>query len=202
MANRNFGNNVVSTTRDPAVLDGWGVRAYNWEFSAGVQQEILPRVSLDVGYFRRWYGNFVVTDDRSLTAADFDPFSITAPQDPMLPDGGGYLIDGLYNLKPEKFGVPADNFTTSASNYGKQTEHWNGVDVTLIARPREGMAFQGGLSTGRTSTDNCEIAGQLPETIATPTSATPFGYCHMDTLFLTHVKAAGSLHAFPRWTSR
>jgi hypothetical protein len=56
-----------------------GHRQVDWEFSTGVQQQILPRVSVEAGYFRRWYGNFGVTDNRSVTASDFDPFCITAP---------------------------------------------------------------------------------------------------------------------------
>ena len=42
---------------DPRLLSGWGVRGFNWEFSTSVQREVLPQVSVDVGYFRRWYGN-------------------------------------------------------------------------------------------------------------------------------------------------
>ena len=41
-------------------------------------------------------------------------------------------------------------------------DHWNGVDVTINARPRAGMLLQGGLSTGRRSTDNCEVAEKVP----------------------------------------
>ena len=59
MANTNFGKNVLNTTYDPKILGGWGARPYNWEFSVGGQHAILPRVSLDVGYFRRWYGQLL-----------------------------------------------------------------------------------------------------------------------------------------------
>jgi hypothetical protein len=45
---------------------------------------------------------------------------------------------------------------------------------------------QGGISTGRTSSDNCDIRGALPETGA----LNPF--CHVDTNFLTQVKLLGT----------
>ena len=70
MANQNFGRATGGNVYDPAILEGWGVRGYNWEFSAGVQHEVLPRVSLDVSYFRRWYGNFFVTDNRAVSPSD------------------------------------------------------------------------------------------------------------------------------------
>jgi hypothetical protein len=87
------------TTRTP--LTGWGKRNFNWEFSAGVQRELVPRVSADFTYFRRWYGNFVLTDDLAVGPADFDKFTITAPKDPRLPGGGGYPVEG-YDIKPAK----------------------------------------------------------------------------------------------------
>jgi hypothetical protein len=82
MDNRNFGSSRTGATYDPDTLSGWGKRSYNWQFSAGMQRELVPRVSLDVSYFRTWFGNFIATDNRAVSAADFDRFSITAPSDP------------------------------------------------------------------------------------------------------------------------
>jgi carboxypeptidase family protein len=163
MSPSNFGSAQPGVAYDPDIIRGWGKREYNWQFSAGVQHELLPRVSLDVGYYGTWYNNLFVTDNRAWTAADFDTFSLTAPSDPRLPGGGGYTVPGLYNIKPEKFSVPADNYITFAKNYGKQIRRWDGVDITVNARPRPGLMFQGGTSSGRTTTDVCDIVDDLPE---------------------------------------
>ena len=69
-------------------------------------------------------------------------------------------ITGLYNLNPDKVGQ-VDNYTTFARDFGKQIEHWNGVDVSVNARLQNGLRLQGGVSTGRTTTDNCEIAANV-----------------------------------------
>ena len=47
---------------NPDILHGWGVRPSDWQFGASVQHEILPRVSVEVGYNRRWFNGFTVTD--------------------------------------------------------------------------------------------------------------------------------------------
>ena len=198
MANANFGKVILGRAYDPNLMQGWGARGYNWELSAGVQHELLPRVAVDVAYFRRVYGNIIVTDpDPNITPADYDAFSITAPSDPALPGGGRYAIDGLYNIKPAKFGVPATAFVTHANNYGRQIDHWNGVDVTVNARPRRGMLLQGGLSTGRRSTDNCEVAAKVPGILLVANVWTPLQLCHQDTAFESQIKLNGS-YTLPR----
>ena len=141
------------------------MRPYNWEFSASVQRELVPRVSVDVGYFRRWFGNFAVTDNLALAASDFTAFSTTAPADPRLPGGGGYTVDGFVDLNANRATTPPNNFFTLARNYGDQIQVWNGVDLTVNARLRRDLYVQGGLSTGRTLTDNCEILAACPNRI-------------------------------------
>jgi len=175
MSTRTFGQNVFVNSFDPAITSGWDVRPYQWEGGIQIQHELAPRVSVDAGYFTRWYGNFQVTDNRAVTAADFDTFSVVASSDPRLPNGGGQTISPLYNVKPEKFGQQ-NSYITAASNYGKQVDNWKGIDLTVNARMAD-LRVQGGLSTGRTLTDNCEIRAALPE--LAPTNP----YCRVTTPF-------------------
>ena len=189
-SNVNFGRPVFSTTFDPYILSGWGKRAYDWNMGVQIQQELMPRVSVNVGYFRRIFGNFFVVDNRATKTADYDPFHIVAPVDARLPGGGGHNIGTLYNVRPELAGV-TDNFQTFADNYGRQRRHWNGVEVNFTARVRGGLTFQGGSSTGRRTDDTCAIRSVLPETaLLNP-------YCDQRPPFRTDFKGLGS-YVIPR----
>ena len=68
----NFANPNALTQVNPDVLHGWGVRPYDWQWGVSVQQEILPRTSLEVGYARRWFSNFFVNDNINIGPADFE----------------------------------------------------------------------------------------------------------------------------------
>jgi hypothetical protein len=141
--------------------------------SVAVQQQLLPRASVEVAYHRRWFQDFNVTDNLALGSSDFDKYSITAPSDPRLPGGGGYVIPDLYDVVPSKFGQ-INNLLTLANKYGAWTEHFNGVDVTLSVRTRGGFTFQGGTSTGQSIADTCAVRAVLPElTALTPTGIGP-----------------------------
>ena len=171
VANALFGSAGAQGNLDPDILQGWGKRLYNYEFSAGVQREIVTGLSVDASYFRRWYGNFTMVDNRAVTAADFTTFSITSPVDSRLPDGGGKVISGLYDVNPAKFGQ-TDNVTTFAKNFGKQVQMFNGVALTLNARLPQGIIIQGGIDTGRITQDVCDIRSKVPEySVADPYSA-------------------------------
>ena len=131
-----------------------------------MQHEILPRTSVEVGYDRRWWLNFAdVTDNLALVSSDFDPFSIVAPSDPRLPNGGGYTVGGLYDLNPRKLGL-TDNIVRAADYYGGHTRYYDSVDVTVNARLQNGVALQAGTSTGRLISDQCGIRGQVPEFVS------------------------------------
>ena len=209
MANANFGRQVPGTEFDPDVLRGWGHRGYNWEFSAGVQHELLPRVSVDFSYFRRVFGNFIVTDNLAVAASDYDRFTIAAPTTNSALPNGGKPVTGLFDLNPSKFGIPTQNYVTFTDAYGKQTQHWDGYDLTVNARPRNGILLQGGMSSGKTSTDVCDVAAEVPEALqqiaadirpqannlgATPVAGTwlPLEYCKQVSPFLTQFKMLGS----------
>ena len=202
-SNLNFGRPVFNTTFDPDTLSGWGKRAYDWNFGIQVQQELLPRVSVNVGYFRRVFGNFFVTDNRATRAADYDTFSITAPADSRLPGDGGYTISNLYNVRPALSGV-TDNYQTFSDVYGAQRRHWNGVEVNFTARVRGGLTFQGGTSTGRRTDDTCELREVLPEIsllnpncLQEPPFLTDFKGLASYTIPVVDVQVSGTFQSLP-----
>jgi hypothetical protein len=186
-----FGSTRPSTSFRPGDSYGLELAAGQLGVLGSVQHQLLPRVGLNVGYFRRVYTNFQVTDNRAAAASDYTSFGFTAPVDPRLPDGGGYPVSGYVNLNPNKVGQ-VDNLVTSASNYGSQIEHWNGVDASVNIRLAT-VRLQGGMSTGRTSTDICDVAAQVPEMLGTLS----IDQCHQDTNFLTQVKFL-ALYTIPR----
>jgi Carboxypeptidase regulatory-like domain len=167
-----FGTSVPGLTYDPDLMQGWGKRGFNWEFTGSVQQEILPRLGVEVQYARRWYGNIRAADDRAVKASDYNKFTFTAPSDARLPDGGGYTLTA-FDLRP---GVAAqDLFVTLADNIGGINEHFDGVNVTINARMQNGLRVQGGMGTGRRVLDDCGAVAQAPELLhtflGTPTRA-------------------------------
>jgi hypothetical protein len=161
--NLNFGNaNPNTTTIDQDILGGWGVRPYDWQFGTSLQQQVLPRVSVEVSYNRRWWGNFFVTDNLLTTAADYERYNLTIPQHDNLPDGGQTATFVAITQAASSRG--AQNLMTSETEYGPaRTAYWHGVDFNATARLARGLTVQGGTSTGRGVRDNCAITEALPE---------------------------------------
>jgi hypothetical protein len=111
-----------------------------------IEHELRPNFGVTAGYFRTWYGNFLATDNLEVSPGDYDPYCITAPADPRLPSAGTRIC-GLYDITPSKFGR-VNNLVTFASKFGKQTEHYNGVDLNFNARLPRGALLSGGVNIG------------------------------------------------------
>ena len=121
---------------------GWGVRPSDWQLGIGVQQEILPRTSIEVSYNRRWFKGFFVFKNTLLDARPTSPAqTITAPLNANLPGGGGYPMT-YQVLNP---GVPTNiqDLYTSADNYGGETVYWHGVDITISSRHAQRLRVPG-----------------------------------------------------------
>ncbi len=206
-----FGKNIPSSTlTDPAVLSGWGARGYNWEYAISAQHELLPRVSVSGGWYRRKFGDQTITVDNrySIANGSYDgPYCVNAPADPNLPFGGGnYQACGLYNLKPS---VVAQNLAPSStltfsSNYGGETNIYEGFEVSVNARPKQGMFLQAGINAQKRIWDQCNLvsygvfslmSGAIASTGTTGVSETyPDGEkaCHQDLPYRPDFKLLGS----------
>jgi hypothetical protein len=160
------------------LLDGWGKRRSEWQFGLGVQRELIPRLSAEVTYNQRWYQNQLVTDTLGvgcdLYAADTEAcingflnrqanaqysfYSLRAPVDPRLPNGGGYLINGLDNQNTAAgFSGPEAITRQGGGETYPYIYGWKGVDTNFVYRARGGLRINGGTSTGHSYRDTCGI---------------------------------------------
>ncbi|MBI4520276.1 MAG: hypothetical protein HY701_05535 [Gemmatimonadetes bacterium] len=156
---RNFGQLGAATLVDPGVLKGWGVRPHDYQYTLTVQQEVLPRLSVEASFTHRTFHSFFVTDDLTRQAdllSHYQTYTLTAPQDSRLAGGGEYPITvwvptaaanavstQRHMMRERKLGVERDSA-------------WDGVDFTVNAR-RSGLTVQLGTTTGRGKVDTCEV---------------------------------------------
>ena len=203
LSNLRFGQNVFTNTYAPALLTGWGVRSSDWNLGVSLQQQILPRASIEVAYSRRWFHGFTLNDNLLVRPSDYSTFSVTAPLDSRLPGGGGYTVSGLYDINPTLFGQ-ISNFVTDSGTYGRWYQYFNGVDVTVNVRTQGGFTFQGGTSTGQNVADACEVRANLPELSATigaglvGSALSPSSpYCHVAYGVLTQLRGLAA-YTIPR----
>jgi hypothetical protein len=193
--NLQFGSNqLVGAQFNPALLSGWGVRPSDWSYGVSVQQQLFPRASVEVGYYRRTFTQYTtggtVSDNLAVSPNDVKTYTINAPLDPRLPGGGGYPVTGLYNINPNVFGQ--SNLLIDPTNaVGEDTRVFDGVDVTFNVRGSHGFTFSGGTSTGKVTNDLCAIRAAVPENyLLNP-------YCHTESPFQTSFRSLAS-YTIPR----
>ena len=177
--NANFGNPLNTIRVNPDIMSGWNVRPYDWQFGVAVQQELLPRVSVDLGYNRRSWSNFYLNDNQALGPQDFDQYAITSPSHPDLTSSGQRLTYLKRNARSTLGAV--DNYRTFASDYGDDTYFWHGIDFSANSRMTNGLMLQGGFSTGAGTRDLCEIWAALPELVGSAQTTA----CHIEEKWLT-----------------
>ncbi len=161
-----FGSNqLIGAQFDKGLFSGWGVRPSDWSYGVSVQQQLFPRASVEVGYYRRTFSQFTtggtVTDNLLVSPSDVARYSLTVPTDSRLPNSGGRVTD-LYNLNPNVFGQ-VSNLIRSTKDVGDDTRVFNGIDVNINVRGARGFTFQGGTSTGKVANDWCDIRAAVPE---------------------------------------
>jgi hypothetical protein len=139
----NFGG--ITSRPDPDLL-----RGYNWEYNASVQHQLIDRLSMTAGFYRRQFYNLDVTDNTNLAVTDWSPFTITAPADPRLPDAGTVIT--MHSLNSNKVGVATDNLRTFSDI---NTSVYNGFELSANARFTKLLLF-GGVTTDRRATTTCD----------------------------------------------
>jgi hypothetical protein len=194
LGNPNFGQTVINTRYSDDVL--LRNRPANWSTSVSFQHELRPGTAAGIAYFRNSWRHFTVTDSLSVTSADYTPYCVTLPADPRLPGGGGNQVCGFFDINANKFGQDTVNqLVVADSSFGTQTELYEGIDVTINSRLPGGAFVQGGMNTGRQSTDSCYANGRpdLTPSGAVTTSQRSDAFCAVTPpFFRPQLKFSGS----------
>jgi hypothetical protein len=139
----NFGG--VTSRPDPDLE-----RGYNWEYSASLQHELMERVSVNAGFYRRQFYNLDVIDNLNLATTDWTPFTIATPTDERLPLSGQPIE--MYTLNANKVGTATDNLRTFS---GINRTIYNGFELSANLR-REKLLLFGGINTERRASTDCD----------------------------------------------
>ena len=173
------------------MLSGWGVRPNDWQWGLNLQQELLPRVSLDVGYNRRyfrWRGQGTVTDNLLAGPVGLQPVDnqcaarFAASRRRRLSDRRSTPL----RRRPRREARP----TTSPSKrttVRERTDYWHGVDITVNARLRNAAEPPGGHEHGpcrhrqlrHHGSDRQSRPAQLPQRGAVPDDPSWIGHLHV-----------------------
>jgi hypothetical protein len=188
-----FGTERFTSDLDPKLVSGWGVRPGDWQIGASIQQELFPRVSAEFGYTRRWLTNFTWDNNVLQAANQFDTFSITAPNDSRLPEEArGRTIGGLYNVQ-QSVASQVNNITMLASDAGGDyTQTHNGFLLNISARMRNGLTLQGGIATGVTEINYCDVRANSPEFTVLGAQNPTNPWCNTSTGWSTRATGLGS----------
>jgi hypothetical protein len=189
----NFGRPGAATIVDPELLKGWGVRTHDYQTEVTLQQEILPRVSAELGYIHRSFHGFFVTNDLNRDhETDWANYTVTVPSDPRLPGGGGYPVS-VYVANTT---TPAQNFLTPESTYGEggkeRDAFYDGVNFNVNARMQNGLFVSLGTQTGRRVDDRCHVVTNYNNAVAgTPAGPNPRN-CRDSDPWETTIRGLGS----------
>jgi len=181
----NFGQ--ITSRPDPDLA-----RGYNWEYSASVQHELAPRLSVTAGYYRRQFYNLQVIDNQNVAASEWNPYTIVTPTDSRLPTSAQPIQ--MYNLNANKVGTATDTLYTF-TNANSTT--YNGFEVSANARFSKLLMF-GGVTTDRRATTSCDgntASNGLPN-VTSGTSArdnpNALRFCDAIPPFRTTLKLSGA----------
>ena len=192
---------IAPTVYDDAVREGWHVRRSNWEWSAGVQHELLPRVGTEVTYFRRSQGNFNATDNLAVTPDDFQS---------VLRDGAersaaaARRTAGLRSLRRRADqGRPAaerrdlQRLVTAAQRglAGRRRQRQRAHQLAAVRAGRSRHRPFRVLELRRDRQPR-PVREQLPRPTAAAATSTPTQFCAWQTPFLTQLKTIAG-YTFP-----
>ena len=121
------------------------------------------RLARSVGYTRRWLQNFTVTDNRSPERRRTTRRSASRRRSIRGCRAAAATSCLVCTTSCPAEGQPGRQLPHVCTDYGDISQVYNGVDINVAARLRNGLQLQAGTNTGQRVTDYCAVRSQLPE---------------------------------------
>jgi hypothetical protein len=138
-SNPTFGSAAASTGVN---LDPNWHRDYNYQYTAGIQQELFKGVTLNLGWFRRSaYQQFFLVNQNGVSASSWTPFNIVNPLD-------GTPIT-VFNLNPALTSLPAASLFETNAPQSLVRNTYTGYETQVVARVRRGVFLSFGWTMDR-----------------------------------------------------
>lgn len=145
----------VRSDRNP--VDGIR-RVYNWEYTVGLQHQLLPHASMNLVYYRRSFGDLELLDRTLVTRSDYSAFQVPMPSFANDPTLIGVLGPNetltLYNLNPAKRSVYSSAQVDRNSTQDRAV--YNGIETSFSARLPRGITAFGGWTAEKNVSKFCE----------------------------------------------
>jgi carboxypeptidase family protein len=158
-SNPNFG--LISGGGTGVGLDPNWHRPYNWQYSAGVQQELYSGVTLNVNWFRRSiYQGPILLNLNGLPLSDWTPVQINNPLN-------GTPIT-VYNLNPSITTLPAASLYQTNIPQSLVRDTYVGFEFQGTARLKRGIFATFGYTIERERYRSCDLGVTVSAPLVDP----------------------------------
>jgi hypothetical protein len=137
----NFGSAVPNRHPDPNIG-----REYDWEYSGGIQHELVPGISVGASWYHRETYNMTKSVNGPFTEKDYTIVNVVSPLD-------GSIIPA-YNLNPAKRGL-IDRTDINSTDGNLRSFSYNGFEFGAGARIKR-ATVTAGWTIDRTILNHCD----------------------------------------------
>jgi len=165
-SNPTFGSAAAST--GVGVDPNWH-RDYNYQYNAGLQQELHSGVTLNVAWYRRSaYQQFFLVNENGVPASSWTPFNIVNPLD-------GTPVT-VFNLSPSLTSLPQQALLQTNAPQSLTRNVYTGYEVSVVARLPHGAFLTGGWTMDRQLDRSCAENVTVSKALADPNT---LRYCDL-----------------------
>ena len=135
-------------------------RQYNWEFTAGFQHQVAPRLAVGAMLFKRQIREIQLEDRAFISTADYIPFQVRMPAEISRDPKVAAVLDPnetitVYNLNLAKNAVYNQEIIDRSSNQNKSL--YTGIEASFSARMAGGALLFGSWTMEKNVSVFCEF---------------------------------------------